>query len=360
MIKLILHKIMIQLKQKQSVSAFEITLFLRQFATLITAGIPIIPSCHILEKTQENKSMQLVINSIKKEIEAGKNLFSALQRHPHYFDTLTCQLVQIGEQTGNLDTMLKTIANYKEKNFVYRRKIQQALFYPCLIMITAMVMTCVMFIFVIPQFAELFEHLHGQLPLLTRIIFSLSAQLLQHEWILFGLIVSIIFFIFYNRHSIHVKHYLGKLLLQLPIVKSIMQKTILSRFSQHLALTLRAGIPIIDAVKLAGSPTANPQFTKIIAKLRTQIIAGHSLYYAMQSLSYFPPLMIQMIKVGEESGMLENMLDKIAEFFESDIDQLINQLGQLLEPLIMIILGVLIGGLVIAMYLPVFKLGTVI
>lgn len=345
------------LSHNQPITQVDITIFLRQFATLISAGIPVIQCCDILEKSQKKTTMRLLIYSIKREILSGKNLYFSLRNHPQHFDALICQLIQIGEHTGKLDMMLNIIANYYEKSLAFKKRIKQALFYPCIITITALMVTFSMFIFVIPRFAELFQDSHNKLPLLTVWIFYLSTILQQH----IGLLLSVIFIfaatILRSKRSAKVKSYLQKIAEKLPFIQQYIHKITLTRFARNLAITFAAGIPITDALKLTANASGNLEFVSAIRELRSKISSGMQLHHAMEMLPYFPVLMIQMVKIGEESGMLEQMLDKIVAFFESDIDQLIGHLSQLFEPLIMMILGVLIGGLIIGMYLPLLNLG---
>ena len=348
------------LKQKRQINLFDITIFLRQLATLISAGIPIIQCCDILEKSQEKIALRLLIYALKREILSGKNLFHSLQHHPHHFDPFTCELIQIGEHTGKLDVMLTTVALHQEKNLTFKKRIKRALFYPCMITITALLITISMFLFIVPRFADLFHDSQDKLPALTLWIFYFSARLKEQiVTFLIGITVFTLF-LFHSKHAIIIKKYFWKILLSLPLIKQCIHKIALTRFARNLAITLTAGIPILDALKLTANAWSNPEFINMTATLRHKISAGLQLHHAMETLSYFPLLMIQMVKIGEESGKLEHMLNKIADFIESDIDQLLSHCNQLLEPLIMIVLGALIGGLVIGMYLPIFKLGNVL
>jgi type IV pilus assembly protein PilC len=340
------------------VKSRDIAIFLRQLATLISAGISIVQSFEILEKSQEKISVQKLICDIKREILTGKGLFHCLQQQKPLFDELTCQLIQIGENTGKLDSMLRMIATHQEKNIAAKLRIQQALFYPCIIIFIAITVSFSMFIFIIPQFAELFQETQVKLPLLTLWIFSISNFLNQN--MIYLLLVGVISFIIImcSRIKSHFFHLIKYIVIQCSPLKRCFQKIILARFARTLAITFSAGIPIDHALKLAASPSHHIEFTDTVAKLRSKICTGVQLHQAMFCSPYFPSLMIQMIKIGEESGMLEQMLDKTADFFEADSDQLIARLNQLLEPLIMLILGAVIGGIVIGMYLPIFKLGS--
>jgi len=344
-----------QYSKMRRIRSFDIVVFLRQFATLIAAGIPMLRSCDILEKSQEKIAMRLLIYSIKREIGAGKHLFTSFERHPLYFDHLTCQLIRIGEHTGKLDSMLLAVATQQENSLAFKRNIQRILFYPCILLITALFIICSLFIFVIPKFAELFSDKLDNLPVLTIWLFHLSFYFREYFFIGIGILL-LSFIIFLNKKSA-IRSFLQKLN-NLPILKQYKQKISLARFARHLAITFTAGIPIIQALKLTENNNAHMTFNELIPKLRHKIQGGLALHQAMQLFPYFPLLMVQMIKIGEESGTLERMLSKIADFLEAEVAQFVSQLSQLLEPLIILVLGVLIGGLVIGMYLPIFKLGS--
>ncbi len=324
----------------------------------MSAGVPIIQSCDLLEKSQVKSSIRLLIYSIKREMLTGKELYYSLRSHHYYFDELTCQLVKMGESTGKLDKMLCIIADQQEKNFAFKKRVYQTLFYPCVICVTAFIVTCSMFIFVVPRFADLFQDTQVSLPLLTRCIFYFSAQLQQHLFLLLLPVIACILAFFHPGLSSHLKQSMRQFFIRFPPLRQCLHKIFIARFARNLAMTFAAGMPINEALKLAAQATGSAEFSTVWVKsLRRHINSGLPLHHAMQTLSYFPDLMIQMTKIGEESGMLVNMLNKVADFLEADINQLINHLNQLLEPLIMLGLGVLIGGLVIGMYLPIFKLG---
>jgi type IV pilus assembly protein PilC len=344
--------------QNKRITLFDITVFLRQLATLMSAGVPIIQSCELLEKSQVKSSIRLLIYSIKREMLTGKALYYSLQSHHPYFDELTCQLIKMGEYTGKLDEMLRIIADQQEKNLAFKKHMYQTLFYPCVICVTAFIVTFSMFIFVIPRFADLFQDTQVSLPLLTRCIFYFSAQLQQHLFLLLLPVMAGILAFFHPALSSHLKHRVRQFFIRFPPIRQCLHKIFLARFARNLAMTFAAGMPINEALKLAADASESAEGSTVWAeKLRRHINSGLPLHHAMETLRYFPELMIQMTKIGEESGMLVNMLHKAADFLEADINQLINHLNQLLEPLIMLGLGVLIGGLVIGMYLPIFKLG---
>lgn len=340
------------LKKNRRITSFDIIIFLRQLATLIAAGIPIIKSFEILENGQVKTTLRLLIFTIKREILSGKDLFSSICQHSRYFDNMTCQLIKIGENTGKLDIILGQIAEAKEKNSILKKRAQQALIYPLFIIITAILVTFSMLYFVIPQFIELFETSKIQLPMLTRLIFYCSSVLHHYIFIIF-LPLIMIPLIMNNKMKRNLKH----LILKLPIIHSIVLKITFAKFARNLAMTFSAGMTIPDSLVLLVHVNQPQEFIHATLKLRHHITSGLQLHQAMSALPLFPDLMIQMVRIGEESGSLEHLLNKIACFFEADIENIINQLNLLLEPLIMLVLGVLIGGLVIGMYLPIFKLG---
>lgn len=323
------------------------TTFLRQFATLIAAGIPINEALHTLAATTTHPALKSLITDIQTNLQKGLYLSQAMKRFPKQFDSITLSLIRLAEQTGTLDSTLLSLANTLEQQLETRRKIQQALFYPAIITCTSIVMLLIMLLYIIPHFQELFVEHEQQLPLLTRMIFR-TADIAYYATIPFFsmLILSIIII---KRSNMSIR---------LPLLHTYQHNLILTRFARHLALCLKSGLPLIHALTLVIQPDKYPDFAYYIYHLRRQLHAGQTLYQAMQRHNYFPPLMLQMVKTGEETGKLDQMLDKIADLYENDTNHRLKQLGQLLEPLIMVILGVLIGGLVIGMYLPVFKLGS--
>jgi type IV pilus assembly protein PilC len=347
-------------RSAKKISHADISIFYRQLATLITAGIPLVQGCDILLQSQKHPQLAKLIQTIKSELENGKALSTALRKHPVEFDTLSCHLVEIAELSGTLDIMLKRIADHKENSRALKNKIKQALFYPAIITIVAILVTVTMLLVVIPRFAELFQNFHSQLPWLTLQVIRLADFIRQHWWL--GLLpFSGIFILWYfYKKSFRLKAALDHSLLKIPIIGELIQKFILARYGRTLATQLGAGIPITQALIMMVNTSNNHIFKTATKKLQLEISAGQSLNKAMLNTQAFPSLMTQMVKVGEESGSLEFMLGKAAEFYEAEIDYWIGNFSHLLEPLIIIILGVLIGGLVIAMYLPIFKLGTVL
>ncbi len=333
------------------ISTRHMAVFFRQFATLIAAGIPIINACTMLEASQQQPLLHKLINSIKYDLLSGKTLSASLRRHPQQIDALTHQLIHISEHTGKLDVMLQIIAEYLEKKLAFREQIQRALFYPCIVASTGVLITLAMLIFIVPRFAELFQEIPGSIPPLTQAIFTLAQFARQSTWVLF--LIPLLLYLTHRRYKIN-------LLTHLPLIKRHFLHIQLARFTRNLAITLSAGIPISNALALAVQPGADPIFSNTIKRLSRHVRSGVQLHRAMRASPCFTPLLIQMTKTGEEAGQLDAMLFKTADMMDSDIERLLNRFSQLLEPLIMIILGVLIGGLVTGMYLPIFKLGSIV
>lgn len=341
-------------------TAFDRILFFRQLATLILASVPLASALRILSQNKEHARLKLIFTQLEEDIATGNELATSLQKFPHYFDSMTCSLIQAGEKTGTLDHMLERIANYQEHLMQLKKKIQQALFYPALVLLVAFIITLTLLIFVVPRFADLFQSAHSSLPAFTVAIISL-ANFVRHYGGWLGLtLVGGLSLLYYFRYIPQIRLIVDRLLLHLPGYGIAHQKFILSRFANNLAIFFAAGAPITEALKTLIHTTGNSCYANSIQKLYLDISAGKQLHFAMQTCKLFPTMMLQMVQVGEESGTLEKMLLKIAELYESDIQHLTANLSRLLEPLIMLILGVLIGGLIIAMYLPIFKLGAII
>ncbi|OGT38869.1 MAG: hypothetical protein A3F12_02715 [Gammaproteobacteria bacterium RIFCSPHIGHO2_12_FULL_38_14] len=357
--KLMSQKIAI-FKNKEIISALEIAQFFRQFATLISSGIQIVQSFEILEKNEKNQTLKSLIFSTKQMILSGKKLSYAIQRKKQYFDDLTYQLIKIGEHTGHLDQMLLTIASHQEQKITYKNKVKQMLFYPAIVILSALITVFVLFIFIIPRFSELFQDMQ-KLPLFTRLLFQISFVFKECSLII-TIMIGLVILFFRSDHAValQIKKYSVRQLLRLPVIKVTFIKIILSRFTRNLSILQNAHLPLLDALKLAGDTVSNEEFKIVIKHVCNKINTGSQLHRAMATFSCFPHFMIQMIKIGEESGTLETMLIKIADFYESEINQFFNTLQNMVEPLIIIILGVLIGGLVIGIYLPIFNLGNTI
>lgn len=347
-------------RQNKDISSFDLILFFRQLATLFHAGIPIIECFSILEKSQTKKKFRLLIYTIKCDLLAGKSLHQSIQQHSPYFNTLTYQLIKTGEHTGQLPTLLITIADYHEKNHLLKQRIKQALFYPCLILTTASLVTFCMFFFIIPKFAELFATSSAQLPWITRCLFILSCCL--HDYLFIFLLMAFVIFLSISHKpwrkqlQIHLK----QAFFHSPPFSNVINKIILATFIRHLAITYTSGIPLPHGLTLAETINNSKKYRRTILLVRNRLQAGLQLHKAMQCSNYFPTFILQMIKAGEEAGRLDHMLNKIADLLETDIEQIIQQYSKLLEPCLLVFLGILMGSLIVGMYLPIFKLGTVL
>jgi type IV pilus assembly protein PilC len=340
----------------KQISATDIMLFMRQFATLLAAGVPATRSCDIIESSQQHLGLSSFLHQLKHDMLAGKSLHAGFNRYRDHFDPLICHLIKVGEETGQLDSSLLHIADYLEKRHALKKQIQRALFYPALTALIALLITTGMLLFVIPRFAELFQTSSVVLPWWTRCIFALSSFARHQGAILLLLLAAAAVIIFYSLPSARQWHTWHTLFTHLPIANTVLQQKSLTSFTHSLAMSFSAGITLPDAIALCFSDTS--PLTPTLYQLQTSILAGLPLHKSMQPLTCFPAYMVQMIKVGEESGKLDAMLLHIADKMEADLAHHLNQLSQLLEPLIMLILGVVIGGLVIGMYLPIFKLGS--
>lgn len=348
-------------KKGKKITSNDVTVFSRQLATMLSAGIPLVQAFDIVGRGHSNPSMQKVINDIKQNVEAGNTLAESLQKHPKYFNDLFCNLVDAGEQSGSLDNMLDRVATYKEKIESLKGKIKKALFYPTAVMVVAFLVTAGLLIFVVPQFESLFQGFGADLPVLTQVVIAMS-EWFQAYWFIFFSAIGIGLFSFIKAKQKSKKFAFGfdKFLLRTPVIGKILEKAAIARFARTLAITFAAGLPLIEALKSVAGATGNLLYARATDKIRDEISTGQQMQIAMRNTSLFPNMAIQMVAIGEESGSLESMLSKLADFFEEDVDNAVDGLSSLLEPLIMAILGTLVGGLVVAMYLPIFQLGSVV
>ncbi|MBJ15062.1 MAG: type II secretion system protein F [Legionellaceae bacterium] len=348
-------------KKNKKIKSADITVFTRQLATMINAGIPLIQAFDVIIKGQKNKRMQVLIDTIRKDVETGLSLAESLTKHPKFFNELFCNLVDAGEKSGSLDIMLNKIATYKEKIEIIKKKIKKALTYPSAVLVVAFVVTAILLVFVVPQFQSLFQGFGADLPALTLMVIRLSKFFQAYWYIMFGFIgIGVYAFLYFMKHSTHFAHQVDKILLKIPIIGPILEKAAIARFARTLSITFAAGLPLVDALKAVSGATGNIIFANATQSIKEEISSGQLLQKAMANTHIFPNMVIQMTAIGEESGTLESMLGKIADFYEEEVDNAVDSLSSLLEPLIMSILGVLVGGLVIAMYLPIFKLGSVV
>ena len=345
----------------KAIKPIDIAYFARQLTTMLRSGVPLVQSLDLISSGHEKPKMQLLINHILADIEGGSTLSTALGRQPKHFDELFCSLVEAGEQSGALETMLEKIATYKEKTESLKAKVKKALFYPIAILVVATVITVIMLIYVIPEFKALFEGFGADLPAFTQMVIDLS-EFLQESWwmVLFPMIGAGFAFNILKKRSKKFNRILDQLVLKLPIMGEIIDKSSIARFSRTLSTMFAAGVPLVEAMDSVAGSTGNILYREATLKMRDDASQGIQLNQAMQTTKIFPNMVVQMTKIGEESGNMEEMLNKVADYYEEQVDNLVDSLTSLMEPLIMAVLGVVIGGLVIAMYLPIFKMGSAI
>jgi len=343
------------------ISSKDITVFSRQLATMMSAGVPLVQSFEIVGRGHENRNMQTLILDVKQHVEAGGSLAEALRRHPQHFDDLYCNLVAAGEASGILEALLHKIATYKEKTEALKSKIKGALFYPIAVIVVAFVITAILMIFVIPQFQDLFAGFGADLPALTALVINISEIFQQYWWAIFGGIGAAVVVVWQARkRSRAVAHFFDRMSLRLPVIGDILEKSAIARFARTLSTMFAAGTPLVEAMDSVAGACGNIIFYDATLQMRDEIATGTQLQAAMRETKLFPNMVIQMVAIGEESGALDEMLGKVADWYEQEVDDAVDALTSLLEPIIMAVLGVLIGGLVIAMYLPIFKMGQVV
>lgn len=348
-------------KHKRKISAKDVAIFTRQFATMIEAGIPIVQAFEIVGKGHDNPSMQDLLASVRQDIESGTNLSTALGKHPLYFDSLYCNLVSAGEQAGILDTILEKVATYKEKVEAIKGKIKSALFYPSAVITVAFIITAILMIFVIPEFSSLFKSFGAELPALTLGVVHVSNIFRHYWWAIFGGLGGTVFFLGYSyKRSIKMQETLDRVILRAPVVGLIVKKATIARYARTLATMFAAGVPLVESLDAVAGAAGNRVYYDGIMDIKAEVSTGSQLQSSMEKTGLFPNMVIQMVAIGEESGELDTMLSKVADFYEEEVDNAVDSLSSLMEPVIMVVLGVIVGTLVIAMYLPIFKLASVV
>ena len=346
---------------KGKITDKDITLFTRQLATMMKAGVPLLQAFDIVGKGHSNPAVAKLLGDIKADVETGSSLSASFRKYPLYFDALFCNLVGAGEQAGILDTLLDRLATYKEKIMAIKGKIKSALVYPISIIVVAFVITAVIMIFVIPAFKDLFSSFGADLPLPTLIVMNISDIFVTWWWAIFGSIGGALWFFFYTwKRSEKMQSTMDRLMLKLPIVGEIIEKATIARFSRTLSTMFSAGVPLVEALDSVAGASGNRVYFDATKRIQSEISTGTSLTVAMQNANVFPNMVLQMTAIGEESGALDSMLSKVADFYEAEVDDAVGAMSSLMEPVIMVVLGVLIGGLVVAMYLPIFKMGQVV
>lgn len=356
--------------RKKSVSLFskgkkikplDIAFFSRQMATMMKAGVPLLQSFDIISEGAENPNMRALVDSLKQEVSAGNSFATALRQKPEYFDDLYCNLVDAGEQAGALESLLDRVATYKEKTEALKAKIKKAMTYPIAVLIVAIIVSGILLIKVVPQFQSVFAGFGAELPAFTLMVIGLS-EIVQQWWLaIIGLFIAA-FFLFKRayKQSQKFRDSIDRFLLKIPIIGPLIYKSSVARYARTLATTFAAGVPLVEALDSVAGATGNVVFKNAVNKIKQDVSTGMQLNFSMRSTNVFPSLAIQMTAIGEESGALDNMLDKVATFYEAEVDNMVDSLTSLMEPMIMAVLGVVVGGLVIAMYLPIFQLGNVV
>jgi type IV pilus assembly protein PilC len=343
------------------VSDKDITLFTRQLATMMKSGVPLLQSFDIVGKGHSNPAVAKLLLDLKSDVETGSSLSAAFKKYPLYFDSLFCNLISAGEQAGILDTLLDRLASYKEKILAIKSKIKSALFYPISIIAVAFIITAVIMIFVIPAFKELFSSFGADLPGPTVAVMNISDIFVEWWWLIFGSIGFGLWFFFYTwKRSLSMQSTMDRLILKLPLFGELIRKATIARFARTMSTMFAAGVPLVEALDSVAGASGNRVYYDATKKIQSEISTGTSLTVAMQNTEVFPNMVLQMTAIGEESGALDSMLSKVADFYEAEVDDAVDALSSLMEPIIMVVLGVLIGGLVIAMYMPIFKLGAVV
>jgi len=345
---------------KKKIKPADIAYLSRQLATMMSAGVPLVQSFDIIGRGHDNPSMQELVLSIKADVESGTALTVALRKHPLYFDDLFCNLVAAGEQAGVLDVLLAKIATYKEKTESIKGKIRKALFYPAAVIAVAVIVTAVILLFVIPVFKDLFTSVGADLPAFTLLVISISDFMREWWW---GVLLTLIALWFFGsnlwKRSPRFRELVDRTILKIPVIGPVLNKAAIARFARTLSTTFAAGVPLVDALGSVAGATGNIVYSNAVMQMREEVATGQALQLSMRQRDLFPHMVIQMTAIGEESGALEDMLAKVADFYEEQVDNAVDALSSLLEPLLMVVIGTLVGGLVIAMYLPIFKLAAV-
>ncbi|MDO8272408.1 MAG: type II secretion system F family protein [Gammaproteobacteria bacterium] len=347
--------------KKQKINPGDIAVFSRQLATMMKAGIPLVQSFEIVGDSLENPSMAELVRSVRDDVAAGNNFADSIRKHPRYFDELFCNLVESGEQSGALETMLDRVATYKEKTEALKSKIKKAMNYPIAVVVVALIVTGILLVKVVPQFAETFSSFGADLPAFTLFVLGLSDLAIAHWWKV--IIILVIAAYAFKEARLRYKGFanaVDRLALKLPIIGPIVEKSCYARFTRTLSTTFAAGVPLVDALDSVAGATGNIVYSTATKKIKDDVSSGQQLNFAIRTTGLFPVMITQMVGIGEESGALDGMLDKCATYYEAEVDNAVDGLTSLMEPLIMSVLGTLIGGLMIAMYLPIFQLGQVV
>jgi len=347
--------------KKKKISTGDITLFTRQLATMTRAGVPLVQAFDIVADGIDNPSVKILIGTIKNEVASGTNFADSLKKHPRYFDELYCNLVESGEKSGALESLLDRLATYKEKSETLRKKIKKAMTYPLSVVVVAIVVTGILLVKVVPTFQEMFEGFGAELPAFTQFVVGIS-EFMQQWWFLILAAVIAAVFIF-REAKLRSKKFadaIDRLSLKIPVIGEVLLKSIYARYARTLATTFAAGVPLVEALESTAGACGNVVYYNAVMRIQEEVSTGQQLNFAMRGTGIFPNMLVQMASIGEESGALDEMLDKAASYYEEEVDNAVDNMTALMEPIIMSVLGVIIGGLIIAMYLPIFKMGAVV
>jgi len=345
----------------KTIKAKDLAVFTRQLATMMRAGVPLLQSFDIVARGSTNPKMTRLLNDIRQDVETGTSLSHAFRKHPMYFDALYCNLVEAGEAGGILEALLDRLAIYQEKTVALKNKIKSALTYPIAVLVVAFVVVAVIMIFVVPAFKDVFSNFGATLPAPTLMVIAMSEFFVSYWWAIFGSIGGGLYFFLQSwKRSVKMQHFMDRLLLKIPVFGDLLYKSAVARWTRTLATMFAAGVPLVEALDSVGGASGNAVFAEATEKIQRDVSTGASLTTSMQSTGIFPTMVLQMAAIGEESGSLDHMLNKSAEFYEDEVDEAVKALSSLMEPFIIVILGTIIGGIVVAMYLPIFKLGQVV
>ena len=345
----------------KKITGRDIAVFSRQLATMMAAGVPMVQGFEIVSGGQSNQRMKDLLTNIKTDIEGGSALHEALGKYPVQFDELFVNLVKAGESAGVLDTVLDTIATYKENIENIKGKIKKAMFYPAAVLAVAVIVASILLIFVIPQFEQVFQNFGADLPAFTQMLVEMSRFMVSYWWMVLGIFIAAVAgIIFLYKRSTKFAHFVGRMMLKIPIIGEILRQSAIARYARTLGVTFKAGVPLVEALDSVSNATGSVVYNDAVKRIREDVAVGHQLQLAMKQTGLFPNMVTQMVAIGEEAGALDAMLFKIAEFYETEVNNAVDALSSLLEPLIMVIIGVVVGGMVVGMYLPIFKLGAVV
>lgn len=345
----------------RKITAKEIAVFARQLATMMKSGVPIVQALEIIASGQKNPKMQTMVETLRNDIAGGSSIYEAMSRFPVQFDELFRNLVRAGESAGVLEEVLDTVATYKENTEALKGKIKKALFYPVMVIAVALIVCAILLIYVVPQFEEVFQSFGAELPAFTQIIVNASRFMVSWWWLmLFVVIGAIVAVIYFFKRSPRFQHSVDRMILKVPVIGQIMHNAATARFARTLATTFKAGVPLVEALETVAGATGNMVYEKAVLRIRDDVAVGYQVNMAMKQVNLFPHMVVQMTAIGEEAGALDAMLFKVAEFYEQEVNNAVDALASLIEPMIMVFIGVMVGGMVIGMYLPIFKLAAVI